>query len=84
MLPHLFNTMFIKKHREFLQTIWYLVGNFLVLYRFPTLIILDFSTFSTLDLKFHINLGQGPKKLLNGFIDLSFKSATIRSTFSLL
>ena len=81
-LLHVFNTMFIKKHREFLPTHQYLVGNFLVLCR-ESRVVRNFLTFFTLDfplllvalgnrLKFHINLVQGFKKLLNGFLDLSF------------
>ena len=70
--------MFIKKHREFLPTHYYLVGNFLVLCRanFPTFLTLDFPLLLIAlgnRFKFHINLVQGFKKLLNGILDLSLK-----------
>ena len=82
MLFHVFNTMFVKKHREFFPTHWYLVVNFLVLCR-ASRVNRNFLTFFTLDfplllvalgnrLKFRINLVQGFKKLLNGFLDSTF------------
>ena len=60
---------------------WYLVGNFLVLRR-PSRALRNFPIFLALDcpqvlgvlrnrLKFHIDIKQGLKNLLNGFLDLS-------------
>ena len=54
---------------------------------FPTFLTLDFALLLVAlrnRLKFHINLVQGFKKLLSGFLDLSFYSVTITFTFSFL
>ena len=51
---------------------------------FPTFLALDFSQLSdalTKRLKFHINVRQGLKKVLNGLLDLSFYWVIISSIF---